>query len=62
MLGLKYLHSQQVVHRDLKPQNILYSQKGKKFMLCDFGISARLANTLNKAYSIVGTGIYAAPE
>ncbi|XP_055369760.1 serine/threonine-protein kinase/endoribonuclease IRE1-like isoform X2 [Betta splendens] len=39
--SLKVLHSQKILHRDLKPQNVLIDVKGKA-RLADFGISRRL--------------------
>lgn len=39
--GLHYMHGQGVVHRDMKPENILYTKDGTA-KVCDFGISARI--------------------
>ena len=42
--ALDYLHQLGVLHRDVKPQNIMFMKVGKKFVpvLIDFGISARI--------------------
>jgi serine/threonine protein kinase len=37
--GILVLHSRQVAHCDMKPQNILVEQEGPRFLLTDFGIS-----------------------
>ena len=38
--ALRYLHSNRIMHRDMKPQNILIA-KGGIVKLCDFGVSPR---------------------
>lgn len=40
--GLAYLHQCKIVHRDIKPQNILISRTGEQMKLADFGISRAL--------------------
>lgn len=40
--GLAYLHHCKIVHRDIKPQNILISRTGEQMKLADFGISRAL--------------------
>jgi serine/threonine-protein kinase len=58
---LAHAHSQQVIHRDVKPENILLDRDGH-VLLGDFG-TARLVNlAMTKAGTLLGTPAYMAPE
>ncbi|CAK9115777.1 unnamed protein product [Durusdinium trenchii] len=59
--ALNYLHSQQVIHRDMKPQNVLVSSNGT-VKLCDFGFARALSTETTVLTSIKGTPLYMAPE
>jgi serine/threonine protein kinase len=41
-MGLRVLHSIGVVHRDIKLNNILWSDRLSRFVLCDFGLSTSI--------------------
>ncbi|GAM27553.1 hypothetical protein SAMD00019534_107290 [Acytostelium subglobosum LB1] len=60
---IQYLHTKDIVHCDLKPENLLYSDNSDAAIikLCDFGLSQRCpqGTTLR---SLVGTATYMAPE
>jgi len=61
LLGLSHLHSQAVVHRDLKSSNIFLCQNRRRILIGDFGISKVLESTAF-ASSCVGTPAYMSPE
>ncbi|KAJ7581956.1 kinase-like domain-containing protein, partial [Mycena floridula] len=58
--GLEYLHSKDVVHGDLKAQNILVDKRGNP-SICDFGIS-KLMGSRGFTTASVGTTPYMAPD
>lgn len=61
LLGLQYLHSKEVVHRDIKPMNILLSKQRNVTTLTDFGMSRK--KVLSKeGPDLDGTIEYMAPE
>jgi len=59
-LGLSQLHSQKILYRDLKPENVLVGEDGY-LMLADFGL-AKLVGEGEIANSFCGTAEYLAPE
>lgn len=65
--ALDYAHDRQLLHRDVKPANILITEPGaghQRIMLADFGIARRSdeASGLTATNMTVGTVSYAAPE
>lgn len=58
-----YIHSKNIIHRDIKPQNIYYDANGE-VKLGDFGISFLMNSTfnVNENKRVMGTAQYLAPE
>lgn len=64
---LGYMHEQQVIHRDINPNNVLYRTKDSQLVLIDFGLAAdwssqEVTNLQNSNSRFIGTPGYASPE
>ena len=61
--GIRDIHSNNVIHRDLKPQNIHINMETFKPYIIDFGLSLLLDDRVTtKSYKRCGTMGYMAPE
>ena len=59
--ALSYAHERGVIHRDIKPTNILLSEDGVP-KITDFGVARLMGSTLTRAGKIFGTPAYMSPE
>ncbi|WP_436853663.1 Stk1 family PASTA domain-containing Ser/Thr kinase [Staphylococcus caeli] len=60
--GIKHAHDTKIVHRDIKPQNILVD-KNKTLKILDFGIAKALSETtMTQTNHVLGTVQYLSPE
>ncbi|HKP87047.1 MAG TPA: serine/threonine-protein kinase, partial [Blastocatellia bacterium] len=60
--ALAYAHSQRVIHRDIKPNNLLLSDDKKVVKIADFGVAKMAVDDSSTEVTRVGTNVYAPPE
>ena len=59
--GLKYLDSNSIIHRDIKPKNILLTNNRRVLKIADFGFAKRISD-ISLHETVCGSPLYMAPE
>ncbi len=60
---LEFIHQQQVIHRDIKPQNIIRRQSNQQYVLVDFGAAKSITGVdLARTGTSIGSPEFTAPE
>ena len=60
--ALAYAHQQNIVHRDIKPGNIMYDQNSGQVKVADFGIARIVDDSKTKTGDMLGSPVYMSPE
>lgn len=63
LFGVNYIHSQKIIHNDIKPENILILKGTDRIKICDFGLSICYTSTMDfNRFHNTGTRLYMQPE
>jgi serine/threonine-protein kinase len=60
--ALAYAHERRVIHRDVKPSNIIYDRETGKVKVTDFGIACLTDSSRTRTGTVLGTPSYMSPE